>query len=121
MAKINQSGFVVLVLVSVAAMLKAADLAPETLQAWSRYVRVADLRMQARMGSETPFLWVDEVPMRGQRVRDGEVLVACMDGNDPPRVPHGLIHDWIGAAFIPNVTISDVLAVVQDYDRYKDF
>jgi hypothetical protein len=31
------------------------------------------------------------------------------------------IHDWIGAVFIPRATFESVLAVVHDYDRYKDF
>ncbi len=36
-------------------------------------------------------------------------------------IPHGLIHDWIGAIFIPNVSIRDVWAVLDDYDRYADY
>jgi hypothetical protein len=35
-------------------------------------------------------------------------------------VPDGLIHDWIGAVFIPNATIEGLLSVVHDYGRYKD-
>jgi hypothetical protein len=35
-------------------------------------------------------------------------------------VPNGLIHDWIGAVFIPNATVGSLLAVLHDYDRYKD-
>jgi len=34
--------------------------------------------------------------------------------------PHGLIHDWIGAAFIPDATVGQVLALLQDYDHHKD-
>jgi hypothetical protein len=36
------------------------------------------------------------------------------------KVPSGLIHDWVGAAFIPSVALPDVLRVVRDYGRYKD-
>ncbi len=32
-----------------------------------------------------------------------------------------MIHDWIGAAFIPNATIQRLFRVVHDYNRYKDF
>ena len=32
----------------------------------------------------------------------------------------GSIHDWIGAAFFPNTKLNDVLAVVRDYNHYKD-
>ena len=36
------------------------------------------------------------------------------------KCPSGLIHDWIGAAFIPRVTLNDVMAVARDYARYKE-
>jgi hypothetical protein len=35
-------------------------------------------------------------------------------------VPNGLIHDWIAAAFIPDTTIPDTLALIQDYDNHKN-
>jgi hypothetical protein len=35
-------------------------------------------------------------------------------------VPSGLIHDWVGTAFIPNATLDDVLRVSRDYTHYKD-
>jgi hypothetical protein len=38
----------------------------------------------------------------------------------PRKVPWGLIHDWRGAAFVPDATIDDVLRVARDYARYKD-
>ncbi len=39
--------------------------------------------------------------------------------NVPVKVPAGLIHDWTGAIFIPNVELRDVLQVVRDYGEYK--
>jgi hypothetical protein len=36
-------------------------------------------------------------------------------------VPSGLIHDWIGAVFIPNTTLEGLFRVVRDYSRYKEF
>ena len=49
------------------------------------------------------------------------MLVASVGDHTPVRVPGGLIHHWIGAAFIPNVRVEDVLAVTRDYARYKEF
>ena len=55
-------------------------------------------------------------------MRRGEILVAAEVGsNGLQTVPHGLIHDWIGAAFIPGVTLPQVFAVVDDYGRYNEF
>ena len=33
----------------------------------------------------------------------------------------GLIHHWIGAAFIPSARIDHVIAVIRDYDHYAEF
>jgi hypothetical protein len=37
------------------------------------------------------------------------------------KVPGGLIHDWIGSAFLPGATVAKTLALVQDYNRHKEF
>ena len=71
------------------------------------------------MGSQTPFLWADQSPERLQRVRGGEILVSYVGQQNPKPVPSGLIHDWIGAAFIPDARIEDVLSSVRDYGNYK--
>jgi hypothetical protein len=39
----------------------------------------------------------------------------------PRPVPAGLIHDWVGAAFLPSTKLQNVLAVVRDYDHYQEF
>ena len=41
-------------------------------------------------------------------------------GKEPVIVPHGLIHDWIGAAFTPGRTVIETLALVQDYNNHKN-
>jgi len=100
---------------------QGAHLAPATSQAWDEYVKSATARMEQRATSDEPFLWVDEAPERLARVRGGEIVVAPMGAQNPKKVPFGLIHDWVGAAFIPNVSLSDVLPVVRDYARFKDW
>jgi hypothetical protein len=99
----------------------AASLGPATAKTWEDYVESANRRMEQRLTAGRPFLWVDEVPDRLARVRAGEVLVSPTSAENPKRVPSGLIHDWIGAVFIPNATLADVTQVVSDYARYKDF
>ena len=97
------------------------ELKEQSVQAWEAYVRAANMHMEARASGQSPFLWVDEKPDRVQRVRAGEVLVAPADSDIPHKVPHGLIHDWVGAIFLPNAKLDDVMRVLGDYDRYKDF
>jgi hypothetical protein len=61
---------------------------------------------------------MDESPDRAARVRRGEVVVAPVVGHGTEAVPHGLVHDWIGAIFVPSATIETLWAVVHDYDNY---
>ena len=119
--------FAILVFIAVPAISQASELKQETLSAWEDYLRTANLRMQRNLRSSgirdagNPFLWIDEQPDRSRRVRQGEILVAPVGEAGPQKVPDGLIHDWIGAIFIANVGINEVFAVVQDFNRYKDF
>lgn len=96
------------------------ELQPATIAAWQDYLRGAGARMQARLGGRKPFLWMEDEADRMSRVRRGEVVVVPLVGHGTQGVPNGLIHDWIGAVFIPDATIENLLRVVHDYDRYKE-
>jgi len=96
---------------------QAAELKEETLAAWDTYLHAADLPM----ASQKNFLWVDEQRKRLQHVREGEIVVSSVSQQIPKPVPSGLIHDWIGAAFIPGASVEDVLSTVRDYSNYKQY
>src|SRR5208283_1007980 len=96
-----------------------AELKQETLKTWDTYIQTVDAQMRGRL--QGPFLWVDEQPDRIEQVRAGEILVSSVGQKNPKPVPSGLIHDWIGAAFIPNARLTDVLSAVRDYSRYTEF
>jgi hypothetical protein len=95
---------------------QAAELQPATLEAWNAYLR----EVGHRTADNQPFLWTDESPERAARVRGGEVVVAPAIDRGTKSVPNGLIHDWIGAIFIPNATVASLSAVLHDYDNYKE-
>jgi hypothetical protein len=97
----------------------AAELKPATLEAWNQYINAADAGMHARLDRGSHFLWTDEAPDRAARLRQGEILVAPMNGSGTRRVPDGLIHHWVGAVFVPGALLDDVLAVTHAYGRYK--
>jgi hypothetical protein len=92
----------------------AETLQQETVKAWETYIRHVDANMHARAVGGAPFLWVDEAAGRAERLRKGEILVSAGGDNCPEKVAHGLIHHWVGAAFIPGASVNDVLAVVED-------
>ena len=96
------------------------ELKPETLKCWDEYVHKASVMMEQRSHGGGEFLWVAGNADRMARVRAGEVVVWPVSDTNPKRVPSGLIHDWVGAAFIPSARITDVLSVVRDYSRYKE-
>ena len=95
-------------------------LKPETLKAWEDHEHAAIDAMQHRLHDGASFLRIDHDPDRLARVRAGEIVAWQGCEADPKQVPSGLIHDWMGAGFIPNARIVDVLAVVRDYRRYKE-
>jgi hypothetical protein len=98
----------------------AAELNQQALTAWENYAASAKVRMQDRLAGKSPFLWVDEDPKRRQRLNSGDIIISPLGNSHPLSVPHGLIHHWIGAVFIPGATTQDLSAVVGDYGRYSE-
>src|ERR1022692_2942865 len=96
------------------------ELKPETLKRWTEYESAANLAMQQRLHSRNSFLRLDQFPERAARVRAGEIVAWPARPTNPTPVPSGLIHDWIGAGFVPMARIEDVLSVARDYGRYKE-
>jgi hypothetical protein len=99
----------------------AATLKPESVQAWDRYVAAAEAKLERRAHGNETFLWVDESPDRRRRVQNGEIVVTETYSGVNKKAPSALIHDWIGAAFIPGATIEDVIAVVRNYASYPEY
>ena len=98
---------------------KAVQLKPQTLEAFDAYIREAEAGMEQTLDGNGSFLWSDATSERAQLVRGGKVVAQFWSGKGPVKVPNGLIHDWIAAAFIPATDIRKTLAVIQDYDNHK--
>lgn len=113
--------WLVAILLSAPSILSATDLNPQTISAWDAYIQVTNSRMEQRLSGNSSFLWIDEAPGRRERVRQGEILVEPANVDSPEKVPQGLIHDWLGAAFIPNATINSLFAILDDYSDYNRF
>jgi hypothetical protein len=95
----------------------AAELKPDTMAAFDRYIRQAEQRLDERK----PFLWADESPDRARLVRQGQIAVEPREAKPTTKVPDGLVHDWIGTVFIPGATLERTLKVMQDYDHKEAF
>jgi hypothetical protein len=117
----NKSRFaVILFLLRFHPSLGAATLTTETKKAWDVYLNAANAAMQARLQPGAHFLWLDDEPGRAEKIRTTGPHIAPIGPHIPKKVASGLIHDWLGVAFMPDVRIEDILRVVRDYDRYKE-
>ena len=110
---------VILILLRFHPAIGAATLRTETKEAWDAYIQAANAAMQARLEPGAHFMWLDEEPERRDQIRTNGPYIAPISRAIPMKVPHGLIHDWLGVGFIPDVKIEDVLLVVRDYDHYQ--
>ena len=116
-----RSGVLALSLFLMVSTSHAKELRPETVKAWDQYVQRVNAQLQDRLNHEGHFLRVDNAPDRLASLLQGQILAAPVAANGREKVPHGLIHDWYGAVFVPGATITDVLAVLGDPDRYQEF
>lgn len=100
--------------------LYAAELKPETAQAFDTYVRSYERNSPLSPGE---FLSIDQQSpaLRAQsyeRLRGGEVLI---EHREPPehRFRDALLHHWVGTAFFPGATLDQVFTVLEDYKSYE--
>ena len=114
----SASALAVLLLVLFVSLLQAAEPKQNTLQAWDEYNRIVNLHIAKSAAGNGQFLLTDESQDMARRVQRNEVVVT---NRNPEDVPQGLIHDWVGAVFVPNVTLDRALSVVESYDRYDEF
>jgi hypothetical protein len=97
--------------------LSAATLKPETSEAFDHYIRQRESSLAARKN----FLWADQSPTLARRVESGEIVVESAGPNSNIPVKNGLIHDWIGSAFLPGITIDQTIALVRDYNHHQKY
>src|SRR5215471_1787963 len=112
--KSSRRRLAILVLLAVPTMSNASALKQETLKEWDDYLRTVNSRLDRGLNTGNPFLWIEEEARQGQRVRQGEILISPVGESGLQKVHDGLIHDWIGAVFIPSVRMDEVFTVLHD-------
>lgn len=103
----------------------AAAAAPpaETLRAFDRYAAAVEDRIRSDSGTANFLRALPDESARA-RVRKGEVLVESAQalGLKPDiAIPKGQVQHWIGAAFLENVTIDDVLPRLRNYNNRSKY
>ncbi|HVB86589.1 MAG TPA: hypothetical protein VNK23_07995 [Candidatus Dormibacteraeota bacterium] len=121
------AGLAALVLILVAVDCNATELQQATIAAFEHYVKVAQEQFSSTLKADGPFLWVDSQPkpIRARlyrELRSGKFIVQNLQTYDDGRpivIPDGMVHHWIGIAFVPGSTLKDAEAVLQDYADYS--
>lgn len=97
--------------------LSAVELRQETLRAWDEYIQNLDAHAESQINGGGPFLMADNSPDLQRRLQGDELVVT---NHDPRRVPQGMIHDWVGIVFIPNVNLDQAMSVLTNYQDYSE-
>jgi hypothetical protein len=107
----------------------AATLKPDTLVAFNKYVNLTDTRNNEELRAGTRLLWIDGLP-ESERARQYEALkrgevkmerLETRENGEKIPCPGGLIHHWVGVAFVSGAKLQDVLMVLQDYDHHAQY
>jgi hypothetical protein len=118
-------GFGLALLLGPGAFGQPVVLAPSAASGFARYSELTEARNERELKDGSALLWIDALAS-GERAADyaalrrGEVQLRkleTLDGGAEIKVPGALVHHWVGAIYIPGVSVDDVLAVLQDYDR----
>lgn len=117
-----------LIVLLLAVPIRAADLRPETVAAFDRYVRATEARIAAEVADPGRFVLVDDLPAsvraaRLDQLRDGQVVIERLETRNAGAkipVPDGLIHHWVGLAFVRGATVNRAVALLQDYNHHAD-
>lgn len=107
----------------------AADLQPETAQAYDRYIQLTEAQVNSELAQSGPYLWVERLPQAERasadaQLRDGQLVIqrlSTLDSGQAIPVPGGIIHHWIGTVFVPGATLAQTLSFMQDYDHKVDY
>ena len=97
---------------------EAAELQPQTVAAWNRYVEATERRIAAEIDLEQPGRFLvqdfrDDAEDARREVLAGRVRIDRLETRDTDgeriRVPKGAIHHWLGSALVPGVTLEEIL------------
>ncbi len=95
-------------------------LSQQTVTEFENYARGVEATLQERWAGKKNFLFIEDDEQTKQRVLNGDLFIKQMNGGHPVAIASGLIHDWLGAIYIPNTSIQRVVDILEDFDRHKD-
>jgi putative flippase GtrA len=112
-------------LMTLGTSVEAAELRPQAAEAFDRYAKVIESRMDREKRGELPFLSMDALPESDRRdadaqLRRGEIVIRRQQIADQGGFADALCHHWIGTVLVPHKPMSRIIHVMQNYDRYGE-
>lgn len=109
--------------------LDAADLQPQAAQNYERYIALTQAQVDGELAQGTPYLWVERLPEARRsaalaELHGGGIVIErlqTLDNGNAVPVPGGIIHHWIGTAFVQGATLAQTLAFMEDYDHKVEY
>jgi hypothetical protein len=104
-------------------------LQPKTVAAFDEYVKLTETRNAEELQLGTNLLWIDhlkdnERAQAYEALKRGEVKMQKLETRrkgEKIHCPGGMIHHWVGVAYIPGAKLRDVVRVLQDYDHHAQY
>jgi hypothetical protein len=96
-------------------------LSPATESDYQTYLKGVESELTSRWQGMRPLLSVDQNSSDKARAHTGELVIEELSNSKIPSIRNGLVHDWVGTAFIRGVTVARVISILSDFDRHKDF
>jgi len=108
-------------------LLHASALRPAAAEAFDRYVKLTEQRLDRELEQGHHFLWIDGLSDNRRSemergLRDGGLIIERMDTRDAGKsidAPGAMIHHWLAVVFVPGVSVNDAVALMEDYDRHS--
>jgi hypothetical protein len=97
----------------------STKLKPRTIREFDQYAQTVEQQLSSRWQGQRPFLSISDITSSRESVLKGELLIQRASADNPVHISDGLIHDWLGAVFIPNTRIQTVIGLLQDFNRHQ--
>ena len=86
---------------------------------FERYVTSVEPSIERAAGGKTSVPWLEGEAV--QKVSRGDVVVRSFTGDSAREIADGLVHDWAGSILIRDAQLDQVLTVLRDFDRHKQW
>lgn len=90
----------------------------ETKEAWTRYTRLTEQRIEQELNNPAPFPLSDFENLKQGQLQTRQLTTT--DNGKPIEIKNGTIHHWRGATFVPAIDLEALLSWLQEYDRYAE-